>query len=106
MPKLWKYPVFWTNTDDNKILISPENNKRFAMRLPEELRHQKEYSNIVNLKFDFFKMEFTYTFTNIKNFFSELGGVGKLAEETLGGLASVLLILFFLDLVNVVRKKH
>ena len=52
-------------------------------------------------------MEFTYTFTNVKNLFNELGGVGQLAEETLGSsFGTVLLILFFLDLVYIIKKRH
>ena len=52
-------------------------------------------------------MNFQYTFTNVKNLFSELGGVGKLAEETLGAsFGTILLILFFVDLVYIVKKRH
>ena len=106
MPKLWKYPIFWTNTDEDKILVSPENNRRLATAFSVEGRSQSEFSSFVHLRFDFFKMEFEYTFMNMKNFFSELGGVGKLAKETLGSFGTLIPFLFFVDLVLLVKKRH
>ena len=60
----------------------------------------------MNLQFDFFKKEYEYTFINLGNFFTDLGGVGSVAEETLEGFGKILLILFFLDLVLVIKKKQ
>jgi hypothetical protein len=37
---------------------------------------------------------------------SSLGGVGAILNETLGSFSSVLIIVFFADLIYMLRKKH
>ena len=86
--------------------MTPENNARLAIEVPISQRTDQKFSNVVNLKFDFFKHEYEYTFINLGNFFTDLGGVGSLAEETLESFGTILLILFFLDLVMIIKKKH
>ena len=98
--RLWKWPIFFEDHDHEFINISPENNARLA------LPGGNSFSTEVNIKFDFFKKEFEYTFHGLNNLFKQLGGCGGVAEEALGGLGVLFLILWMIQFCIEIIQKH
>lgn len=72
------------------IKVTPENNNRLA--LPGG-----DLSFFIHLKFDFFKQEFKYTFNNLTNLYSKLGGSGSAASGSLKIFATVFLIIWMVQ---------
>jgi hypothetical protein len=71
------YPLQFVDTNSDIIKVSPENNRRLALS-------GTDMSFVINLKFDFFKKNFKYTFFGLLTFYNKLGGSGSAA----GGMLS------------------
>ena len=54
----------------------------------------------------FTEQQFTFTYFGWDDFFADLGGVSKIAEEALGSLAFLLIWIYFIDLAMMLRRKH
>ena len=98
--RLWKWPIFFEDHDHEFINVSPENNARL------ELQVVNSYSTEVNMKFDFFKKEFKYTFHGINKLFTQLGGSSGVAEESLAGLGALFLLLWMFQFCLYLVMKH
>ena len=97
--RLIVYPIFFTDTEDDRLIISPENNQRLA--IPGQIFEAK-----IDLKFDFFKKNFEYNFYHLGPLCTELGGVGEVVEEYLEQFGQIMIILFMLSFVKLIQKKH
>jgi hypothetical protein len=99
-------PIFFIDVNDTQIQITPENDVRERVRLTQEEMAQKDFSNVINLKFLFVEQQFLFTYVSIDDFFAELGGIGKLSEVLLGNLSFILIWIYFINLAFMVKKKH
>ena len=100
-------PFFYIfELNDTSFEITPESDIREPERLTLDELSQSEFSNQINLKFLFTEQEFTFTYFGWDDFFADLGGVGKIAEEVLGSLAFLLIWIYFIDLAMMLRRKH
>jgi hypothetical protein len=64
------------DTLDDKIKVKPENNARLP--IPSD-----SFCSIIHLKFDFFKMNFRYTFFGLNILVNKLGGSSGAAKGVL-----------------------
>ena len=100
-------PFFYIlELNDTSLEITPENDVREPEKLTMEELSQKEFYNQINLKFLFTEQQFTFTYFGWDDFFADLGGVSKIAEEALGSLAFLLIWIYFIDLAMMLRRKH
>ena len=81
------------DTNDDRIIVSPEVNQRLALPLREQ---PDEFTTEVNLKFDFFKKNFTYKFFGLNNLLDQIGGAGSAAAGFVKKFGAYFLILFMI----------
>ena len=91
--------MFFTDTEDDRLIVSPENNQRLAIT-------GQVFEAKIDLKFDFFKKNFEYNFYYLRPLVTQIGGVGQVVEENLEQFGYLMVILFMLSFVKIIQKKH
>ena len=98
-----RWPMQFMDTNDDRINVSPENNKRLALPLRDE---PEVFTNEVSLKFDFFKQKFKYKFFALNNLFDQLGGASSAAAGFVKKFGSIFLILFMVQFGIKISTMH
>lgn len=60
----------------------------------------------ISLRFSFTEQVFSFTYFQIMDMVAELGGIGGIISSTIAGFAVYMILLFILDLVQLIVRKY
>lgn len=79
---------------------------REAEDLSEDEKEAESFPNRIDLRFKFQERNFDFYYIGLEDMLSSLGGVGAILNEIIGSFGTVLILVFFADLIYMLRKKH
>ena len=97
---------FIPETINEQILISPKYDVREAEALDDDEKEGPWYSNRIDLRFKFQERIFEFMYIGYMDLLSSLGGIGAILNEIIGSFGTLLIIVFFADLVYMISQKH
>ena len=91
---------------ERKLDVSPKYDVREAEDLSDEEKAETWYPHKVELRFKFQERFFNFFYIGFQDMLTSLGGVGALLNGIIENFGTLLIIIFFADLVYMMTKKH
>jgi hypothetical protein len=96
----------FTDVKEKVVIIKPENEVQQAKRTDEEYQSGSTFPIQVNIRFDFTEMQFTFTYVQISDMISQLGGIMGIVLGLIGQFAVYLIIAYVVELLFLIKRKY